>query len=57
MNPTDLAYALWNMFAVGAEAQRYDDRVRARYEAKAQRVIEIAERNAAARDHHVAPDA
>ena len=57
MNPTDLAYALWNMFAVGAEAQRYDDKVRARYEAKAQRVIEIADRNAAARDHHVAPDA
>lgn len=50
MNPEDLAYALWNMFAVGAEAQRYDDKVRARYEAKAQRVIEIAADAAARRE-------
>lgn len=50
MNPEDLAHALWYMFATGAEANRYDEKVAGRYLVKATRIIELADRNRISRE-------
>ena len=37
----DLAEALWQMFAFGNEANRWDDKAKARWYPKAQRVLQL----------------
>ena len=54
MNPEieDLAYALWQMFAFGQEANRWDDKAKRNWIPKATRTLELIEK---ARAHREAP--